>query len=368
MFSKKKRETAKLLLLHDQSYCMVSGATRKEWEDEVVFPVGCALPFGTAVIDDRNDRLYHALRDYYAQFGIRTVRYDFSSASHEYGYNPFAYIHTTYDASKFAAELTKQCFLLLGLQDAEALRIQKFLLTALVWHLHLNPDETKHHPAALSELFWKVADGKTPDDFTKKPGDLRVRDTSQPEYAKQLFQIWEYAPVHIKSITPKIAEIVSKLLPVFADQENGRDTLGLDSEAVLLRSEDWTVEPEMEGQIRWPAVLCFSGIRTPEQEAGARLLLWQILRRLKRFCLTNSNISDRMITRFFLSTSLVDQDAADMLRQLQAAFVHTYLYHAEGTPDPDYLPGPAPVRFCYRFSIPLIVAETADGDTKWLIR
>ena len=368
MFSKKKRETAKLLLLHDQSYCMVSGATRKEWEDEVVFPVGCALPFGTAVIDDRNDRLYHALRDYYAQFGIQTVRYDFSSASHEYGYNPFAYIHTTYDASEFAAELTKQCFLLLGLQDAEALRIQKFLLTALVWHLRLDPDETKHHPAALSELLWKVADGKTPDNFIKKPGDLRVRNTSQPEYAKQLFRIWEHAPVHIKSITPKIAEIVSKLLPVFADQENGRDTLGLDSEAVLLRSEDLTVEPEMEGQIRWPAILCFSGIRTPEQEAGARLLLWQILRRLKRFCLTNSNVSDRMTTRFFLSTSLVDQDAADMLRQLQAAFVQTYLFQVEETPDPEDLPEPAPVRVCCRFGIPLIMAETADGGTKWLIR
>lgn len=80
--------------------------------------------------------------------------------------------------------------------------------------------------------------------------------------------------------------------------------------------------------------LCLSGIRTPEQEAGARLLLWQILRRLKRFCLTDSNISDRMTTRFFLPTSLVDQDAADMLRQLQAAFVHTYLFHAEGDPGP----------------------------------
>lgn len=79
MFSKKKRETAKLLLLHDQSYCIVSGATRKEWEDEVVFPVGCALPFGTAVIDDRSGRLYHAMRDYYAQFDIQTARYDFSS-------------------------------------------------------------------------------------------------------------------------------------------------------------------------------------------------------------------------------------------------------------------------------------------------
>lgn len=368
MFSKKKRKTAKLLLLHDQSYCMVSGATRKEWEDEVVFPVGCALPFGTAVIDDRNGRLYHALRDYYAQFDIQTVRYDFSSVSHEYGYNPFSYIRTTYDASEFAAELAKQCFLLLGLQDTEALRVQKILLTALVWHLHLDPDETKHHPAALSELLWKIADGKTPDDFIKKPGDLRVRDTAQPEYTKQLFQIWEYAPIRIKSITPKIAEIASKLLPVFADQENGRDTLGLDSEAVLLRSEDWTVEPEMEGQIRWPAILCLSGIRTPEQEAGARLLLWQILRRLKRFCLTDSNISDRMTTRFFLPTSLVDQDAADMLRQLQAAFVHTYLFHAEGIPDPEYLPEPAPIRFCCRFGIPLIVAETADGDTKWLIR
>lgn len=217
MFSKKKRKTAKLLLLHDQSYCMVSGATRKEWEDEVVFPVGCALPFGTAVIDDRNGRLYHALRDYYAQFDIQTVRYDFSSVSHEYGYNPFSYIRTTYDASEFAAELAKQCFLLLGLQDTEALRVQKILLTALVWHLHLDPDETKHHPAALSELLWKIADGKTPDDLIKKPGDLRIRDTSQPEYAKQLFQIWEYAPVRVKSITPKIAGIVSRLLPVFAD-------------------------------------------------------------------------------------------------------------------------------------------------------
>ena len=368
MFSKKKRETAKLLLLHDQSYCMVSGATRKEWEDEVVFPVGCALPFGTAVIDNRNGRLYHALRDYYAQFGIQTVRYDFSSTSHEYGYNPFAYIYTTYDASEFAAELVKQCFRLLNFRDPEALRVQKILLTALVWHLHLDPDEMKHRPAALAELLWKVADEKTPDDLIKKPGDLRVRDTSQPEYTKQLFQIWEYAPVRIKSITPKIAEIVSKLLPAFADQKNGRDTLGLDSEAVLLRSEDLTVEPEVEGQIHWPAILCLDGIRTPEQEAAARLLLWQILRRLKRFCLTNSNISDRMTTRFFLSTSLVDQDAADMLRQLRAAFVHTYLFHAEGTPDPDYLPEPAPVRFCCRFGIPLIMAETADGDAKWLIR
>lgn len=368
MFSKKKRETAKLLPLHDQSYCMVSGATRKEWEDEVVFPVGCALPFGTAVIDDRNGRLYHALRDYYAQFGTQTVQYDFSSVHHEYGYNPFAYIHTTYDASEFAAELVKQCFRLLNLRDPEAIRVQKILLTALVWRLHLDPDETKHHPAALSELLWKVADGKTPDDLAKKPGDLRVKDTSQPEYVKQLFQIWEYAPVHIKSITPKIAEIVSKLLPVFADQGNGRDALGLDSEAVLLRSEDLTIEPEVEGQIRWPAILCFGGIRTPEQEAGARLLLWQILRRLKRFCLTDSNISDRMTTRFFLSASLVDQDAADMLRQLQAAFVHTYLFHVEGTPDPEYFPEPAPIRFCYRFGIPLIVAETADGNTKWLIR
>ena len=186
MFSKKKRETAKLLLLHDQSYCMVSGATRKEWEDEVVFPAGCALPFGTAVIDDRNGRLYHALRDYYAQFGIQAVRYDFSSAHHEYGYNPFAYIYTTYDASEFAAELTKQCFRLLGLRDAEALRIQKFLLTALVWRLHLDSDEAKHHPAALAELLWKVANGKTPDDFIKnrlKAAAGICRSGKWPRYA-----------------------------------------------------------------------------------------------------------------------------------------------------------------------------------------
>ncbi len=70
----------------------------------------------------------------------------------------------------------------------------KILLTALVWHLHLDPDEMKHRPAVLAELLWKVADGKTPDDLIKKPGDLRVRDASQPEYTKQLFQIWEYAP------------------------------------------------------------------------------------------------------------------------------------------------------------------------------
>lgn len=103
-------------------------------------------------------------------------------------------VTSSHERLHFAAELAKQCFLLLGLRDTEALRVQKILLTALVWHLHLDPDEMKHRPAALAELLWKVADGKTPDDLIKKPGDLRVRDASQPEYAKQLFQIWEYAP------------------------------------------------------------------------------------------------------------------------------------------------------------------------------